>query len=117
MKILLDAQLPRSLVRPLQNLGFDTLHTSDLPEGNYSSDATISAIADRDGRVVFSKDSDFIRSHFLQDSPNQLLVIATGNISNQELSSLFLRVLPELEALFQSHRLIELSRTALIIRR
>jgi predicted nuclease of predicted toxin-antitoxin system len=60
MKILLDAQLPRSLVQQLVPLGCDVLHTIDLPEGNRSSDQTISLIADRDGRVVFSKDADFI---------------------------------------------------------
>ena len=80
MKILLDAQLPRSLARPLRDQGFDTLHTFDLPDGNRSSDAMLSASADRDGRVVFSKDADFIQSHFLRESPLKLLVIATGNI-------------------------------------
>jgi predicted nuclease of predicted toxin-antitoxin system len=117
MKILLDAQLPRSLARPLRDQGFDTLHTFDLPDGNRSSDAMISASADRDGRVVFSKDADFIQSHFLRESPLKLLVIATGNISNKELFALFQRVLPELKVLFQTHRLIELSLTVLIIRR
>jgi predicted nuclease of predicted toxin-antitoxin system len=34
MKILLDAQLPRSLVPLLQAEGCDTLHTLDLPDGN-----------------------------------------------------------------------------------
>jgi len=77
----------------------------------------ISAIADQVGRVVFSKDADFILSHFLKESPLKLLVIATGNINNKELFSLFQRVLPELKVLFQTHRLIELSLTALIIRR
>ncbi|MFM7267447.1 MAG: DUF5615 family PIN-like protein [Cyanobium sp.] len=55
MRILLDAQLPRSLVRSLEALGCDVLHTLDLPAGNRSSDQMISAIADRDQRVVFSK--------------------------------------------------------------
>jgi predicted nuclease of predicted toxin-antitoxin system len=41
MKILLDAQLPRSLVKQLEPMGCDVLHTLDLPEGNRSSDATI----------------------------------------------------------------------------
>jgi predicted nuclease of predicted toxin-antitoxin system len=56
MTVLLDAQLPQSLVRPLERLGCDVLHSLDLPEGNCSGDDMISSIADRDGRVVFSKD-------------------------------------------------------------
>jgi len=43
MKILLDAQLPRSLVPLLQAEGCDTLHTLDLPDGNRSSDSSIRA--------------------------------------------------------------------------
>lgn len=116
MKILLDAQLPRSLVKQLEPMGCDVLHTFDLPEGNRSSDLTISSAADRDGRVVFSKDDDFMQSHLLRGSPARLLIVATGNISNQELSSLLIGVLPELIRLFESHALIELNRKALIVR-
>ena len=90
MKILLDAQLPRSLVPLLQAEGCDTLHTLDLPDGNRSSDSSISALADHQGRIVFSKDADFIQSHLLQGTPKQLLVIATGNIRNPELKTLLL---------------------------
>ena len=69
MKILLDAQLPRSLV-PL-----------------------------------------------LQATPKKLLVIASGNIRNPELAQLLLQALPSLKSLFATKGLIELHRTALIIRR
>jgi predicted nuclease of predicted toxin-antitoxin system len=116
MRILLDAQLPRSLVRPLEVLGCDVLHTLDLPAGNHSSDHVICAIADRDRRVVFSKDADFVRSHLLSGTPARLLVVATGNIGNPDLTALLLRALPELTHLFESHVLIELSRKALVVR-
>ena len=116
MRILLDAQLPRSLVRLLETQVCDTLHTFDLPEGNRSSDDSISAKADQDERVVFSKDKDFIQSHLLIGSPRKLLLITTGNISNQELASLLLRSLSTLRTLFESHALIELQRLSLIVR-
>ena len=117
MKILLDAQLPRSLVPLLKEEGCDTLHTLDLPDGNRTTDSTISALADQQGRVVFSKDADFIQSHLLQATPKKLLVIATGNIRNPELAQLLLQALPSLKGLFAINNLIELHRTALIIRR
>jgi predicted nuclease of predicted toxin-antitoxin system len=69
MRILLDAQLPRSLVRPLEQWGCDVLHTLDLLDGNRSADNLICSIADRDGRVVFSKDADFVRSHLCTAHP------------------------------------------------
>lgn len=116
MRILLDAQLPRSLVRPLEVLGCDVLHTLDLPAGNRSSDQVISAIEDRDQRAVFSKDADFVRSHLLSGTPARLLVVATGNIGNQDLADLVLHGLPELIRLFDNHVLIELNRKALVVR-
>jgi len=116
MRILLDAQLPRSLVRPLEQLGCDILHTLDLPDGNRSPDEIISSIADRDDRIVFSKDADFVRSHLLRGTPARLLIVATGNIANRDLTVLVLRVLPELSRLFEAHVLIELSRNALVVR-
>lgn len=76
MGILLDAQLPQSLVWPLEQLGCDVLHALDLPEGNRTADNLICTIADRDGRVVFSKDTDFIRSHLLRGTPAKLLIVA-----------------------------------------
>ncbi|WP_162160923.1 DUF5615 family PIN-like protein [Leptolyngbya sp. PCC 6406] len=32
MKFLVDTQLPRRLAQLLQNAGYDTLHTRDLPD-------------------------------------------------------------------------------------
>ena len=84
MKILLDAQLPRSLVPLLQAQGCDALHTLDLPDGNRSSDSSISALADHQGRIVFSKDADFIQGHLLQGAPMKLLLIASGNDKNSD---------------------------------
>jgi len=45
--------------------------------------------ADIDGRVVVTKDRDFRDGHRLGRSPRQLLVVATGNITNDALLSLF----------------------------
>ena len=76
----------------------------------------ISSIADSDGRVVFSKHAYFVRSHLLRGTPARLLIVATGNNGNQELTALLLRVLPELNRQFETHVLIELSRKALVVR-
>ncbi len=63
-----------------------------------------------------SLDLSFGRSHLLRGSPSRLLIVATGNIGNQDLSALLLRVLPELNRQFETHVLIELSRKALVVR-
>ena len=55
---------------------------------NRSADNLICSIADRDRRVVFSKDADFLHSHLLHGTPAKLLIVATGNIGNQDLTAL-----------------------------
>jgi predicted nuclease of predicted toxin-antitoxin system len=68
--------------------GHDTLHTLDLPERNRTADSSITALADREHRVVVTKDADFVDSHLLRHQPEKLLLIATGNIANAELEVL-----------------------------
>lgn len=77
MKFLIDAQLPARLAEFLIRVGHDALHTSELPDGNRSTDSQIARRADADGRVVVTKDRDFREAHLLTGSPRQLLVVAT----------------------------------------
>ena len=66
MKFLVDAQLPRRLAKWLTGQGCDALHTLDLPQANASTDDEVTDFADRDGRVVVTKDSDFVQSQILR---------------------------------------------------
>lgn len=115
MRFLLDAQLPRRLARELQAMGHEAIHTLDLPAGNRTKDGEINAVADQDGRIVVSKDSDFRDSHLLQSTPRQLLRVTTGNISNADLLGLFGRHLDAIEEAFQNSDHVELTGTELIV--
>lgn len=66
MKFLVDAQLPRQMVAWLFAAGCDAVHTLDLPDGNRTTDERINDIADREERIVVTKDADFVDSHTLQ---------------------------------------------------
>lgn len=88
MRFLVDAQLPARLATLLADCGHDALHTSALPDGNRTTDRQIAAVADREDRIVVTKDADFRNSHLLTGSPARLLVVATGNISNRDLLEL-----------------------------
>lgn len=88
MKFVVDAQLPRQLARHLSALGHDALHTLDLPAGNRTSDPEFRLFADSDGRLLITKNADFVDSHLLSNSPQRLLLISTGNISNRDLIAL-----------------------------
>ncbi|HEY1376651.1 MAG TPA: DUF5615 family PIN-like protein [Gemmataceae bacterium] len=116
MRFLIDAQLPSRMVAWLVGAGGDAKHTLDLPDGNRSTDQQVIAVADREQRVVVTKDADFVNSHLLSGRPGKLLLVSTGNITNRELEQLVVPLLPGIDQSFQSNVFIELTRTGIVVR-
>ena len=108
MKFLVDAQLPARLARQLNEAGHDATHTLDLPEKNRTGDEEVYRVADSEGRVVVSKDHDFRDGHLLRGTPQRLLIVATGNVTNRDLLVLFEQHLEAIVAAFEGANLIEL---------
>ena len=115
MKWLIDAQIPRRLAIRLTELGHDAVHTQDLPRGNRSTDNDLCHIADASGRVLVSKDRDFLDSYYINKTPMQLLWVTIGNVTNIELLRLFESLLPDLQQAFIHSRCIEMTGQELII--
>ena len=115
MKFIGDAQLPRRLARELAASGHDAVHTLDLPAANRTQDKEIVALAMRENRVVVTKDNDFVTSFLLRGTPPKLLLISTGNISNDQLSRLLASNLTALENAFSKYDFVELSASAITI--
>ncbi|MBW3575752.1 MAG: DUF5615 family PIN-like protein [Actinobacteria bacterium] len=69
----------------LAEAGHDAVHTSELPNGNQTTDAEITRRADDEDRVVVTKDQAFRDSHLLRSVPRRLLVIATGNVTKDDI--------------------------------
>lgn len=113
MKFLIDAQLPRRLARWLSGEGHDVLHTLDLPEGNRTSDVEINRISIAQERVVISKDSDFVDAFLLGQGPHRLLLISTGNITNNELLALIERNLEQIIEHCEASEFVELNQVTL----
>ena len=90
------------------------MHTLNLPDKNRSSDLTITRLADSEGRVVISKDADFVTSHIVHRSPRRLLQISTGNMPNSILLPLVLGNIDRLEATFESVAHVELTTSTII---
>jgi predicted nuclease of predicted toxin-antitoxin system len=95
--------------------GHDARHTLDLEHGNRTSDGQISSIADAEDRVVVTKDDDFVQSFLINGRPRCLLLVATGNISNEQLEEILRINLDSVVAAFADHRFVELGRDALIV--
>ncbi len=117
MKFLVDAQLPARLAACLASAGHDGLHTSQLADGNRTSDAVLAGIADDQDRVVITKDRDFRETHLLAGSPKRLLVVTTGNITNTALVALFEAHLDKIALALEGADFVELGPDALVVHR
>jgi predicted nuclease of predicted toxin-antitoxin system len=89
VKCLVDAQLPQQLAYFLASKSIESKHTLNLPRKNKTPDDKIIQIADQEGCIVITKDSDFLDNYILDGTPKQLLIVSTGNISNKKLIRLF----------------------------
>lgn len=103
MNFLVDAQLPYRLKLWLAAEGLDVILTDDLPNQHLTSDLEIVRVADNENRIVISKDSDFIKLRILQNKPQRLLMITTGNIVNRELLELFEQNFKTAQKLFKPY--------------
>jgi predicted nuclease of predicted toxin-antitoxin system len=116
VKFVVDAQLPRRLSHWLKSVGHDAVHTLDLPHGNNTTDAEILALARDEQRVVVTKDTDFLDTWLLQNRPEKLLLVTTGNITNNDLLALFERNLHTICALLAANSALELNSHDVLVR-
>lgn len=111
MKFIVDAQLPKSLSDLLNQKGYDSVHTLDLPNKNKTKDSQIAKLANEEGRIVISKDVDFLESFMVKSEPRKLIIVKTGNILNRHLIKIFEENLEILIQMISRSDLIEVSRT------
>jgi predicted nuclease of predicted toxin-antitoxin system len=114
VKFLIDAQLPARLADYLKGAGHEAVHTTELPDGNRATDNQLVQRADAEGRVVVTKDQDFRRSPAGGVAASAALV-ATGNITNNALLSLFELHLGAIVSSFEEADFVELSHNALAL--
>jgi len=115
MNFLIDANLPRRLVNLFQERGHHAIHTLDLPDGNATDDLAVLRYSNEQNCVIATKDSDFTTSFWLQNRPEKLLLISTGNINNKELETLLISNFEQIIADLSNNRFIELSRDHVIV--
>ena len=91
--------------------GHEAVHTQDLPRGNRTGDTAINELSMREQRAVITKDEDFVDMFLLRHQPYKLLLVSTGNISNEELEQLFQNNLEAILKSFETHDFVELDRS------
>ncbi len=85
-----------------------------MPDANKSKDSDIIKLADRENRIVISKDSDFLESYFIHSKPKRLLLVTTGNIPNARLLDIFDKNIQVIIQMLTKSNLIEISKTEII---
>ena len=116
MRSLIDAQLPRRFAGWLDAAGYDTVPALNVPRGNRTAEAEVTAAADRDGRVIVTMDADLVNAHLLYGRPAKLPLISTGNLTNVELERLVVPAIPTLVRELSAGPFVELGRSGLIVR-
>lgn len=114
MKFIVDAHLPKKLSYFLQEKGYDSIHTLDLPNKNASSDLEINNLSLKESRIVISKDSDFYNRYLTKVEPYKLLLISTGNLSTKELINLFEKNIDKIMDEIAHNFVVEITKNSLI---
>ncbi|MCF8360246.1 MAG: DUF5615 family PIN-like protein [Prolixibacteraceae bacterium] len=89
MKFLCDVHISYKIVKQLKYLGFETVHVNEILDKSATKDSEISNFADVNNYVVVTKDSDFRDSFLVKQTPQKLIKINLGNISNRKLQNIF----------------------------
>jgi predicted nuclease of predicted toxin-antitoxin system len=111
VKFPVDAQLPNSISELLKQFGYDSMHTTQLPSKNATTDHFIIELATEEQRVVILKDADFLESYIISGKPPKLIIVKTGNVSNKILLQLFETNLSTLITMISRSNLVEISTT------
>ncbi|QEC77639.1 DUF5615 family PIN-like protein [Mucilaginibacter ginsenosidivorax] len=92
MNFLVDVHLPITLSKFLSNQeGCIAIHVNQILQKWNTTDAEICKYADENDMVVITKDQDFKDSHFVNKTPKKIIRITLGNISNNDLVSVFMK--------------------------
>ena len=78
----------KTLAFLLREKGFDAVHTTELPDGNDTTDAETNRLSLAENRIVVSKVTDFYDSFSAKKEPYKRLQVKTGNIRNSQLLEL-----------------------------
>jgi predicted nuclease of predicted toxin-antitoxin system len=109
MNFLVDAQLPFGLSVLFTEKGYDSVHTSQLPDKNLTTDNTIRILSIQEKRIVVTKDSDFFDSYILKKEPFKVVFVRTGNQKTSVLTNLFARKFDQIIKSLEHGGLVEVT--------
>jgi predicted nuclease of predicted toxin-antitoxin system len=96
VKFLVDNQLPLALSRFLNSRGFDSVHVAEVELGS-APDTEIWKFARTSGRVVVSKDDDFLHFALQPEAGTAFVWVRLGNCRKTALLESFSNLLERIE--------------------
>ena len=102
LRFIVDTQLPPSLTEFFKRRGFNATHVVNYPNGALTSDKEIITIANKEVRIIITKDSDFMDYYFLKGFPPAVLLLQLGNVKNSELFFVFDKYIEQIALLFSN---------------
>lgn len=72
-------------------------------------------ICDEEKRTIISKDTDFLVSFMVNNKPEKLILVKTGNIKNEDLSNIFKLNFEYICSSIRENDLIEINKTDIVI--
>lgn len=110
MNFLIDAQLPIDLSELFNAKGHNSIHTSQLPNKNMTTDDVIRHLSMQEKRIVITKDSDFYDTYILKKEPYKIVFVRTGNLSTIALIKIFLTNFDKIVLCLQEGGLIQVTK-------
>jgi predicted nuclease of predicted toxin-antitoxin system len=108
VNFLVDNQLPLALAEHLRTRGLDCQHVLDVGLAE-ASDAEICRYAEAQGRVIISKDEDFLHLASRPDAKFKIVWVRLGNCRTSALILVFEQFWPTLQSCLDAgDRIIEL---------
>jgi predicted nuclease of predicted toxin-antitoxin system len=108
VKFLVDNQLPVTLARHLQTQGFDCQHVLEVGLAE-ASDTEVCRYADEQGRIIISKDEDFLHLATRPEAATRVLWVRLGNCRTSTLIAAFVEFWPIVESCLKAgDRIIEI---------
>lgn len=107
MKFLVDVQLPGTLARWLRGRGYDVIHSLERDWGQLD-DRALWRLAGEEGRIVISKDEDFLILATRPKDTGRLLWLRIGNCRTSDLLTLLNRQWASIEQAYEGgQRVVE----------
>ena len=99
MRFLCDVHISIKLVKFLISKNHECIHVNAILDKWFTKDDVLAKYADQNNLILISKDADFRDSHYLKNTPEKLVKINLGNISNSDLILIIERNLDKIEKL------------------